>query len=204
MSHPETLGEPGSSTFVKKKLRIRIEYVLIAMLSMSVALNVGLAVTLNRARTALEPPAFASGNRAPVLRIQSETGATTTIAYEANALPTLLYWFRPSCSWCEANFDNFAALAAQAPGRYRFLAISSASPIELSEYARRHNINFPLFSIDDATAAQYRLTGTPTCLLITGNGALAKRWLGAFAPSTLQQIEKTLAVELPGIVARRQ
>lgn len=204
MSHTEILNEAGPSALGSRKSRIRMEHLLLAMLSLSVALNVGLAVTLNRARTALEPPAFASGNTAPAMRLQSETGTLTTVAYGLNDLPTLLYWFRPSCSWCEANLDNFAALAAQAPGRYRFLALSSASPLELSEYARRHNITFPLFSIDETTAAQYRLTGTPTCLFIAGDGTLTKRWLGAFAPSALQQIEKTLRVELPGIVARRQ
>jgi len=181
-----------------------MEHVLLAILSLSVALNVGLAVGLSRARTALQPPAFLSGDVAPAIRLQSESGAITKITYGANELPTVLYWFRPSCSWCEANFDNFAALAAQAPGKYRFFAVAAASPLELGEYAQRHNIKFPLFSIDDTGAAQYRLAGTPTCLFISRNGTLTKRWIGAFAPSALLEIEKTLKVELPGIVARRQ
>ena len=121
------------------------------------------------------------------------------LTYSEETLPVLLYWFQPSCGWCEANLLNVKALDRQARGKYKFVAISSASPDEIAEYARRKGVTFPMYSVHPEAAKLYRLNGTPASVLISRRGNLVKRWDGAYTPSMLTDIERTLSVVLPGL-----
>src|ERR1700682_6052509 len=197
---PEADGsrDHGATPTAPKRSWVRAHF-LLAMLSASVALNLGLAIQLNHARAALNPPSFLSGSLTPTIQLHREGGNETKLIYGQGTLPTLLCWFSPSCGWCEANFENFTALATQASDRYRFVAVSSATPLEIGEYSSRHHVNFPLYSIDEKTANEYRLSGTPATLLISPKGVLIKKWVGAFSPSLLVDIERVLHLKLPGL-----
>jgi peroxiredoxin len=176
--------------------------VTLVLLVVSVAMNLILARQLNQARTALAPPPFQTGHIAPVVRLLGERGNAIELDYGKGTLPTLLYWLSPSCGWCEVNIANFRALAAQAQGKYRFVAVSSAPPGELVTYAQRHRIDFPIYTIRAEAARLYRLGGTPASVLISAEGTFVKRWDGAYPPSKLNEIENTLSVKLPGVVAK--
>lgn len=179
-----------------------VREVTLVLLVVSVAMNLILARQLNRAQAALAPTPFQTGHVAPVIRLLSERGNAVDLDYGKGTLPTLLYWLSPSCGWCEVNIANFRALAAQAPGRYRFVAMSSSSPGELAIYAQRHRIDFPIYTIRAEAARLYRLGGTPASVLISAQGTFVKRWDGAYTPSKLNEIESTLSVKLPGVVAK--
>lgn len=174
-------------------------FVMLGLLVVSVGLNFVLSLQLKRARNALQPPPFLSGHRAPVLKLSSDTGKEVVLDYGKGSLPTVLYWLSPSCGWCDINFANFEALASQAPGRYRFLAISVASPGQLAKYRERHKTSVPLYTINARSAGLYRFAGTPGSLLVSGEGDFIKRWIGAYTPDMLDDIEKTLSVQLPGL-----
>jgi peroxiredoxin len=183
-----------------KSLAVRRESLTSALLVASVAVNVGLAIQLDRIRAGAEPKPFLSGNTAPPLKLHSQNeGKEVVLTYSAETLPVLLYWFQPTCGWCEANFLNVKALDRQARGKYKFVAISSASPDELAEYARRKGVTFPMYSVHPQAAKLYRLNGTPASVLISRSGNLVKRWDGAYTPSMLTDIERTLSVVLPGL-----
>jgi hypothetical protein len=176
------------------------EHILMALIMASVAVNVGLTIQNSRLRASAEPKPFSSGDTASPLRLHRSDGSSDVLlTYGRESLPTLLYWFQPSCGWCEANLSNFKALGAQASGKYRFIAISPASPGELTEYSRGRGVNFPMYTVDVESARRYRLRGTPVSLLVSASGGLMKRWEGAYTPRVLLDIEKTLAVALPGL-----
>jgi hypothetical protein len=163
-----------------------------------VAVNAVLAVQLSRAREALRPSPFLSGDTAPVLEIRSVAGSER-LRFNKERLPVILYWFSPTCSWCELNLANFRALAHQAPGRYRLVPVSAADPPALAEYARERDLDGPLFTISPEAARQYRLAGTPDTVLIAPDGAFVRRWSGAYSPNMLDEIETLLRVKLPGL-----
>src|SRR5262249_6626125 len=124
--------------------------------------------------------------------------ADLKLEYIDDKLPTLLYWFSPTCGWCKVNLPNFEALAAQAQGRYRFVPVSTASTTELTAYSSSKLIRFPLYSITPTSKRQYRLLGTPTTLLISPRGVVTKKWIGAYNPKEVVDLERTLSVKLPG------
>jgi len=135
----------------------------------------------------------------PPVTLTANTGEHAAIEFGYGAVPTLFYWFSPTCGWCELNLPNFEALAAQARGRYRLVAVADASPADLANYREKHRFNFPLYTITARQIGLYHFRGTPTSVLVSSRGIVLKVWAGAYLPTTLVDIERTLAVTLPGV-----
>ncbi len=171
---------------------------LTSALVVALSISVALSVQLRRARLALEPTPFLDGNVAPTIELVSDRGAVAKLQYGGD-LPIFLYWFSPSCSWCELNLPNFQALATQSSGKYRFYAVSTFSSTELRSYSEKFRLSIPLYNISAETARRYRLGATPTSVLISSKGTLIRRWVGAYSPGVLTSIESTLAVSMPGL-----
>jgi peroxiredoxin len=183
------------ATFSRLKL-LSQRHLLLAMLTASVAVNIALAARLNGKLRLPGPRPIAVG---VPFDATDPNGAVTKVAYDGN-LPTILYWFSPTCSWCERNFQNFEALAAQAPGRYRFLAVSAASPGQLAAYADHHHTKAALYSISRDTARSYRLSGTPTTMELSSTGKVLNIWSGAYDATKLKQLQTTMLITLSGTV----
>ena len=175
---------------------------LVVLLAFSIAANLILALRLthNRSRQSDCGPDI-KGHMAP-LRLLSTKGQVVDVTYHMGDFPALFYFFSPECPWCEANIDNFYALIAEAPGKYRFFAISSAPLGDLKAYAQREHIDVPLYHILPESVGAYGLDGTPSTLLVSPTGTTLAHWEGAYNPSTLFDIEHTLTVHLPGLAER--
>ena len=164
----------GSIVDTPNKLGKNSGALAVAFLLLSVTVNVILTYQLSRARSAPQSQTFPKGERASTIALVATDGSRSNYEFSEARLPTLIYWFRPSCPWCEANLPNSEALARQADGRYRFLAVSDASPAELRGYAISHHINYPIFSITPVSAAQYHFEATPASLLVSATGLTEK------------------------------
>jgi hypothetical protein len=176
----------------------------VVFLFISVMVNVILTYQLRRGRSEIQSPVFSAGERASAIALVATDGSHSTYEFGNAALPTLIYWFRPTCSWCEANLPNSEALAQQAEGRYRFLAVSDASPAELARYARSHHLGYPLFTMAPVSVARYHFRGTPASLLVSARGLTVKGWAGAYVPGVLVGLERTLGIKLPGMSTAAQ
>ena len=119
------------------------------------------------------------------------------MGYDSNS-PTILYWFSPTCAWCEKNAKNFEALAEQAGVRYRFVPVSVAPPADLAAYAKRRGITVPLYSIDRQTAKSYGFFGTPTTMRLSPTGKVLNVWSGAYDTVRVKQLEQAAGVHLAG------
>lgn len=81
---------PMWSTVIRDRL-------VLVVLSASVVVNLALAAQLHRARMALAPLPFLTGNVGPPVRLIDSTGKATILDYGKSNLPTLFYWFSPTC-----------------------------------------------------------------------------------------------------------
>lgn len=172
----------------------------LTLLVVSAATNVILAVALNRARAAVDPSPFGTGWNAPAIRLRGTDGSLLSLDLRSGSVPVVFYWFSPSCSWCELNLPNFQALAAQAKGRYLFLPVSNSDLTSLREYVAKIHIRYPAYQINDSAIRWYRFRGTPETLVVSKTGSYINRWIGAYSPSILSDVEKTLSVRLPGVM----
>jgi peroxiredoxin len=185
---------------MSKQLGISIPFkIALACLTISVGVNVLTTYQLSRVPVRSRATGPLVGQRVRPITLVSDTAERVDVRFSEGPLPTLFYWFSPTCGWCELNLPNFQALATQAKGKYRFIPVATASPGELARYAERHNITFHLYSMSDLQSQQYHFRGTPNSLLVSSNGTVVGDWYGAYGPAALVDVEKALGVTLPGI-----
>jgi peroxiredoxin len=136
------------------------------------------------------------GTRVPPLPVKTLGGGQSTLAFDGRR--TILYYFSPTCGWCEKNWLNVKALAAATDGRVRFVGVSTNRNIEV--YARERGLTFELFAEPNPEVAQaFQLRGTPQTIVISAQGVVEASWRGAYGPPQQKAIERMFGVLLPGL-----
>jgi hypothetical protein len=136
------------------------------------------------------------GQVLPPLPVQTMAGKSVALKYDDSDIPTVLYVFSPTCSWCNRNRPVIKQLATQAGTRYRFLAIA-VNTADIASYAEETNLGFPVYN-NRSRAGQltYGLSSTPQTLVVARDGKLLKRWKGAYVGKQKDDIEAFFAVKL--------
>ena len=180
----------------KKSRTERSAHIALVILLMAIATNLTLALTL---KERLDGLSARSSN--PVGEVVAEirgldaSGTERAIPLTGDR-PTLLYFSRRGCKWCERNQRNVDALGLQASARYRILELSPLG--EAPEGLKSFGIE--RFSVAEDVLQRFGAHGTPYTFLLSAEGRIIKAWAGAFGPRLLPTINKALDVELPGIV----
>jgi hypothetical protein len=139
------------------------------------------------------------GQEATPVAGTSTQGQRATVMFDDHR-PTVLYYFSPTCSWCEKNWANVRALHDGAAGRYRLVAVTSERGLE--EYARRHQLALDVIEgISEDVRAAYVFYGTPHTVVVDASGVVTHEWRGAFNARIARQIEDLFGVSLPGVQA---
>src|SRR5947209_1929470 len=101
--------------------------ILIALLIISVGINVGLATKVGQLRNAVETlkdeGKLKVNTLVPAIQAKMIDGETASISYTDSNMPTILYIFSPQCHWCALNLENTKALYQGTSGKYRFLSL---------------------------------------------------------------------------------
>lgn len=138
------------------------------------------------------------GMQLPPLTAQDSSGQSVTIRFDDTEQPTLLYVFTPACVWCERNEDNIRSLANQTSERLRVIGVSLTHD-GLVEYVGQRFPPVKVIKPDARTIAAYKLSGTPTTILVSPQGVVLKVWKGAYNDSIQRELEETFHIKLPGL-----
>jgi len=171
----------------------------LVVLALSLSVNLLIAKKLLRAQesTASGLPA---GTTARAFDAFSPTGDRVHITFPAD-VPTVLYHFSPTCSWCERNWSNISELATKTKGRYRVVGVST-TPVS-STFVRDRAIQFEIASmVSEDVARAYRLGGTPQTILVSAEGRVLEDWPGAYVGVQAQELEAYFGLRLPGLRKR--
>lgn len=171
----------------------------LAMLVGSVIVNAALATELRDARRTSDRR-IAAGTDVPPIAGRTAAGDAVTLSYRGE-LPTVLYYFSPTCGWCERNWDNVRALMAATRGRFRVVGLSNANQAAAHLRARGVEIDL-LTGFGEATVASYHLGGTPQTIVVGSDGRVARAWTGAYTGRLSSEIEAYFGVRLPGLISR--
>lgn len=186
---------------------IRHDWVLLALLGLSLGANVVLGVGILRVSSApVRTPAAAARDAAPAigstlvpLMVERLGGQTETVNYTGDDRQTILYVFTPTCKWCERNLDNLQMVADVAARRKLRLIGLSLDP-NVEDYVRAHKISFPVYINPSAESVRsYGLGATPHTLVISQGGILRHSWRGAYNGKTKTEVEAWLGEKLPGL-----
>src|SRR6185437_4261445 len=84
------------------------------------------------------------GMSMPPLDVSDSVGHHVLLSYSATRQPTLIYVFRPGCSWCEANSGAVNWLTTHIANTYRVIGLS-LSEDGLADFMRAHAMRFPVY-----------------------------------------------------------
>jgi hypothetical protein len=165
-------------------------------LATSVAVNVVQASRLRSIVLPSKPNALLGQTVDPISLIRPD-GRATVVRFDRN-VPTVLYYFSPSCGWCERNWENAKLLAEHANGRYRVVAI--ASETDLADVIDRHRLAFEVYGgVPASVRERLNLSGTPRTVVVSAQGQISHDWTGAFSDEVAVAIEEVFGLRLPGL-----
>jgi hypothetical protein len=171
------------------------------LLIVSVSVNV---LQANRLRSSAEARvsivAHVGRPVAPFAVIDAQRRAVT-IQFD-RGVPTVLYYFRPACLWCERSWDNVRAIAAHADGRYRVVAL--ASETELGDFRRDHDLPFEVYGgLPARTRNALGFTSTPRTVVVSPQGLISHEWAGVYTGSLERAVEDFFEISLPGLAPQK-
>jgi hypothetical protein len=123
-------------------------------------------------------------------------GRGVTVDFKSVSIPTVIYIFRPSCVWCERNSRSLQSLIEQIGNKYRIVGLSLSGE-GLHEFARRHNMSFPIYLAQEDVIASLRLGLTPETIVVSSKGTILGSWNGAYNDLTRTSLTNFFAVVLP-------
>jgi peroxiredoxin len=108
--------------------------------------------------------------------------------------PGLLVFFKTTCGTCDLAFPYINRLRDAYPEGWELWAIAQDPPQQASEYARRHDIAYPV--LIDAPAYEvsrlYDPPATPTLFLVNPNGRIGYTTYG-FAKDDMNEVSRRIA-----------
>jgi peroxiredoxin len=118
------------------------------------------------------------------------------LSYAETSKPTVIYFFRPGCTWCERNASTLGSLAGQVSARYRMVGLSMSCE-GLDEFLALHPMAFPVLSNPSpANLASMRLRVTPSTIVVSPQGVVLRSWSGAYIGETKSSVEAFFGVSL--------
>jgi len=117
--------------------------------------------------------------QAPPLELRDLDGRAWSLEQLAGK-PAVIYFFAPWCGVCAASSPQlrwFQHWRGDDVGVV-LVGLDYASPAELVEYARDHELGTPVLAGQPDTAAAYRVRGYPTYYVLDAQGRIAGRDMG--------------------------
>ena len=166
-----------------------------AALALSLLLNVCLGASLRHAANHGAGPAV--GDLVPVITGKSKDGQVR-LDFRTRQQPVILYYYSPTCRWCDRNWSNVQALASQTAGRFRFVAVSSSE--DAGSLDALHRQMLPgIFAVPAAERAAYGFSSTPRTMVVSDDGRVLGTWAGAYQDELKAKLQEFFGVTLPGL-----
>lgn len=151
------------------------------------------------AKTMVPQSKIAPAGTAPAIKARTLEDKEILINYSSVKVPTVLYVFVPSCSWCTQNWDNVRRLAKSTSKTHRFLGLA-LSDYQLQEHVNNNQISFPVYKqLSPETMNKLMLGSVPQTIVISSQGKILKNWMGAYSGAIQQEVEAFFRVKLPGM-----
>jgi hypothetical protein len=167
------------------------------VLAVSAGLNVLQGQRIRALSEWQQPATTAMGRQAIAIGGYSLDGAAVNVEFRG-AVPTVIYYFSPTCGWCERNWTNVKALSGSANGRYRVIAVTSARGLRAYVDSRHLEVDV-IEGMSENTRRSFAFGGPPHTLVVSPEGLVTHEWRGAYTPRMERQIEELFGILLPGV-----
>lgn len=190
--------------FWKSSSAVALWAVLLALAAANVLLirqNFQLRAALSR----YEPEAVQPGDDLSPFSARGAANESLQIAYDGKGPRRVFFYFTPTCPYCRKQFAHWREVLSKAD-RERFEVWGLVSDAEdrgrIEEYLRSVGCGTdsatPLrvaFVAND-TLRSYKLTSTPTTLVVANDGTVESSWLGKWDARTVGSASAALGLNL--------
>ncbi len=95
------------------------------------------------------------------------------------------------CHFCEQNVGFYQQLSTlEAPGKLAFFTVFPQSAADASAFLNQKEIHPD--GVVSSPLSKYKITGTPTLLLVDASGKVKEAWVGALDASRQADVVKTI------------
>lgn len=117
------------------------------------------------------PGLIAPGEFAPDFTLRAADGETYALAGARAHGPVLLTFFSLDCQACDAAYLHWdAAFEAYAGDDFALWAVSLDEEGQAAAFWEKSGVSFPVLFDDGSSVAAFRLTSTPSQVLVGGDG----------------------------------
>ena len=175
-----------------------IPSIALMLLAISAGINVLQAQRIRALVSPVPGTPAAIGRMAVPVQGYSRSGEKREVTFKRGR-PTVLYFFSPTCLWCERNWPNIQSLlSSSAAGRYDVVLVSASR--ELDQYLRSRNLTVDVLEgISENSRQHFGLSATPQTVVVSPEGIISHVWSGAYTARPKRQLEELFAISLPGL-----
>jgi peroxiredoxin len=128
----------------------------------------------------------------PAVTARSVDGSAVTLGAPDDA--QILYFFTPTCPFCQASIPAVVALAERARG-IDLVGVGTGKTEELRDHARVSGFEFPVVELaDDRARALYRSRDVPLVLVVDRSGRVRYQHIGELAAHHVDEILAAAAI----------
>ncbi len=167
-----------------------------ALLSASIAINIAQARKIAGLENNTTTGQLVAGTAFPKLYVRDLAGRELAFPSGPKSRPTVVYVFRPSCTWCQRNGPVLSELVRQVAGKYDVVGLS-LSPQGLTRFVDDHGMRMPVYYPASGGAASRQFQVTPETIVISSDGIVVASWNGAYINQTKSLVESFFSVRLP-------
>jgi peroxiredoxin len=174
-------------------------------LAVANALLIRQNLRLRAALSRYEPEVMQPGDRLPPFSAKGSAGEPLQVAYDGRGPRRVFFFFTPTCPHCRKQFAHWQGVVSKAD-RARFEVWGLVSDVEnrgmINEYLRSIGCGadsaapLRVAYVTDDTLRGYKLTSTPTTLVVANDGTVEQAWLGKWNAETINSANAALSLNL--------
>ncbi|MCA1632919.1 MAG: hypothetical protein LC802_04155 [Acidobacteria bacterium] len=171
----------------KIELLANVAIIIVAVLLGTVLVKSYLSPALNQPLTGSPSTARKTINKGGVINLSD-------INWQENG-NTLLLALSSTCHFCTESGPFYQRIVRES-GNTRMIALVPQSVAEGQQYLKRLGVG--IGEVRQVSLSELGLSGTPTLILVDGNGKIAEVWVGALSADKENEVISRLRVERVG------
>jgi peroxiredoxin len=164
------------------KWNFLMPWFLVTLMAISQIFLIGQNLQMRKEIERRTPDTLSQGQVVAPFSAKTLEGDVLTVKFAQTEPSRVLLYFSPECGYCQGQFAFWRELMKKVDRR-QFVFIGIVSEAESQSNLRKYLSlvdcsEFPVAFISLKTANDYKLSITPTTLLINGDGKVEQAWVG--------------------------
>jgi peroxiredoxin len=184
---------------ISKKLLFGVPWLMVLVLATTNLLLLRQNLKMRSSIEGHRPSALQTGDKVESFSAQALTGDTVHIGYTGKEVTRVLLYFSPDCPYCHEQFAYWQELLKKVNGN-NFQVIGmigeSEDKSKVKDYLQKIGCqNLRVVVLPGEARQSYKLSMTPTTLVIANDGTVEKSWVGQWNSTIASEASSVFGVQ---------